>query len=48
MLRRCAHSLLGQKDEAFAALEQALGAGFSRWDLLASDLDLARLRVDSR
>lgn len=44
----CAHALLGQKDEAFAALEQALGAGFARWDLLAGDPDLARLRVDAR
>ena len=44
----CAHSLLGQKEEAFSALEQALGAGFARWDLLAIDPDLMRLRVDER
>lgn len=44
----CAYSLLGRLDEGFAALEQALAAGFARWDLLAQDADLARLRVDGR
>ncbi len=44
----CALALLGRTTESFAALEQALAAGFARWDLLAGDADLAALRADSR
>ncbi len=44
----CVNALLGRSAEAFAALEQALAVGFSRWDLLQSDTDLASLRQDPR
>lgn len=44
----CAHSLLGNAEEGFAALESCLEAGFAQRNLLASDGDLAFLRRDPR
>jgi tetratricopeptide (TPR) repeat protein len=44
----CTYALLGRADEAFAALDRAVDLGFDDEELLASDDDLAALRVDGR
>jgi tetratricopeptide (TPR) repeat protein len=44
----CAHALLGHKDEALAALEKALNAGFSQDETLRRDTDIDSLRSDPR
>ena len=44
----CSHALLGQPDEAIAALESACGLGFSDSVLLRRDHELDSLREDPR
>ena len=44
----CSHALMGQGDEAIAALEQACGLGFSDPVLLRRDDELDSLREDPR
>ena len=44
----CSHALLGQSDEAIAALEQACGLGFADPVLLRRDEELDSLREDPR
>lgn len=44
----CAHALLGHPDEAFAALDRAVGYGFKALAQLDGDPDLASLRADPR
>ncbi|NIV94632.1 tetratricopeptide repeat protein [candidate division KSB1 bacterium] len=44
----CANSLLGKKDQAFAWMDKALGAGFSGVKLLKTDSDLTNIRDDDR
>jgi hypothetical protein len=46
--RACCLALAGRKDEAFAALEYAIKAGFRSLDQIAKDPDLASLRGDPR
>ena len=42
------HALQGDKDAAFAALDQAVAAGFHGADYLDKDTDLESLRADAR
>ncbi len=44
----CSFALMGEPDSAFAALRQAVDAGFSQDRTLAGDEDLASLRGDPR
>lgn len=44
----CAYALVGRKEEAFAALEGAVAAGFSDRNTLEADPDLASLRSEPR
>lgn len=44
----CVHALKGDKDSAFAALEQSIAAGFHKAEYLDKDTDLASLRSDVR
>jgi Flp pilus assembly protein TadD len=44
----CVHALKGQADQAFAALDQAIAAGFAGADHMEKDSDLASLRGDPR
>ena len=44
----CAHALLGHPDEAFAALDRAVGLGFRGLAQMEGDPDLASLRADPR
>ena len=44
----CAHSRLGHKDQALAALGEAVTAGFSDFGLLQRDTDLDSIRPDPR
>jgi len=44
----CAHALRNESDLAFAALDEALAAGFANPQALAGDADLASLRSDPR
>lgn len=44
----CAQARLHRPTEAFAALEQALGAGFAQWETLTGDEDLESLWTDPR
>ncbi len=44
----CVHALQGRKDEAFAALDKALEAGFDAAGTLESDSDMDNLRSDPR
>ena len=46
--RAAVYSLLGRPDQAFAALDQALAAGFPGVKMLKEDADLAGLRADAR
>jgi Flp pilus assembly protein TadD len=44
----CVHALKGDSDAAFAALDQAIAAGFHHAEHLEKDADLASLRSDAR
>jgi len=44
----CSHSLLGQIDEAFGALERSIQLGYKNFDHLMKDSDLENLRRDIR
>ncbi len=44
----CSHALLGRSDEAFAALDRALGDSWHDLDKLLADPDLRSLHADSR
>ncbi len=44
----CAHALAGQRDQAFAQLEQAIAGGFRDRGVIERDSDLASLRDDAR
>jgi predicted esterase len=44
----CAYALLGRKDDAFEALEQAKRAGFANRTLMRTDPDLDSIRDDPR
>jgi Flp pilus assembly protein TadD len=44
----CVHALQGDADAAFAALDQAIAAGFHHAEHLEKDADLASLRSDAR
>jgi len=44
----CSHSLLGQVDEAFAAIEKAISLGYSDLKHMLTDPDLERLRKAPR
>ena len=44
----CSFALVGEKDEAFQALEKAIGFGYSDFEHLKRDSDLKILRDDPR
>jgi len=44
----CSHSLLGEVDEAFAALSRAISLGYDNLSFLRQDEDLANLKQDRR
>ncbi len=44
----CSHSLLGQVDPAFGALDKAIRLGYQNFEYLLRDNDLENLRKDSR
>jgi tetratricopeptide (TPR) repeat protein len=44
----CSYSLLGEIDEAFAALSRAIDLGYKNLPLLREDKDLANLKRDER
>jgi len=44
----CSYSLLNQIDEAFAAIQRAVDAGYTNLDFLQNDTDLANLFHDER
>lgn len=44
----CSHSVLGQVDRAFEALEKALELGYRAFDEMRKDPDLENLRKDRR
>ena len=44
----CVHALRGEKDKAFAALDEAIAAGFSNASQLEQDSDMDNLRGDGR
>ena len=44
----CSYALLGRKEDAFQALEQAVKAGYEDFEHLKRDSDLKSLREDAR
>lgn len=44
----CSLALTGRKDEAFEALAKVIALGWTEWDLMDGDDDLASLRDDPR
>lgn len=44
----CSHSLLGQLEQAFSALEKAIQLGYQNFEHLQKDSDLDNLRKDHR
>jgi Flp pilus assembly protein TadD len=44
----CVHALKGDKEKAFAALDESVKAGFGKAEYFETDTDLASLRSDAR